>query len=335
MNEKQTEKKSVLIMMAVYNGEKYLREQIESIISQDFSDWHLIIQDDASSDQTVKIAEEFCGRDERIELLHNEGRHGAYYNFHSLANICKTLPRYDYYMFADQDDIWKADKLRVLTGFISSRERRLGSAVPMLCYADMTIVDAQGNTIYPSMNALYKIDGRTRYNVFFSHKIFGCNIILNASLFFAVPKIDVSADEIQTLSHDNLYTKFAAVLGEVYYLPRVTMLFRRHGENTTKEQQYNVTLKRIIQRIFDLDALAEAHVNVYNQSLYAIKLLESVDLSEKQRKMLAEIKSVILRGGIPACGFVLRHKIKWGKPVENISRSLILFTGIYRKYLVY
>ena len=90
----------VLIMLASYNGEKYIREQIESICRQTYSDWHLLIQDDGSSDGTIDIVTEYCNKDERVELIVNtEKVHGAYINFHVLVNKARAMQPYKYYMF--------------------------------------------------------------------------------------------------------------------------------------------------------------------------------------------------------------------------------------------
>ena len=71
--------------MATYQGEKYIREQLESIISQDFTNWELYISDDGSNDDTLKILQEYKKSEQRIiEIIHNNGEHGAFANFFNL-----------------------------------------------------------------------------------------------------------------------------------------------------------------------------------------------------------------------------------------------------------
>lgn len=99
---------TVAILMATYNGEKYLREQIESIQRQSFDDWTLFIQDDGSNDRTIAIIREFCDADYRIKLLDmGLTRQGAGMNFMSMLNAVES----QYYMFSDQDDVWFDDKV--------------------------------------------------------------------------------------------------------------------------------------------------------------------------------------------------------------------------------
>ena len=78
---------SVRIMMATYNGEKYLPQQLDSIITQTYENWSIIVQDDGSTDSTWSILEEYAKQDSRITIKKSpEEKHGAYYNFHSIAN---------------------------------------------------------------------------------------------------------------------------------------------------------------------------------------------------------------------------------------------------------
>ncbi|MBR4154305.1 MAG: glycosyltransferase [Paludibacteraceae bacterium] len=98
--------KSVAILMATYNGAKYLREQIDSLFVQTYRDWTLYIQDDGSKDATLDIIKEYS--DERIVLVDvGLTRQGAGMNFMSLLNMVES----EYYMFCDQDDVWFEDKM--------------------------------------------------------------------------------------------------------------------------------------------------------------------------------------------------------------------------------
>ena len=103
-----TEKK-VVILMATYNGQKYLKCQLDSIIQQTYRNWQLIIRDDCSKDNTVKIIQEYEKKDDRIKVIDNEGKNlGAIGNFFELI---KKAPDASYYAFSDQDDYWHEDKI--------------------------------------------------------------------------------------------------------------------------------------------------------------------------------------------------------------------------------
>lgn len=72
------------ILMATYNGEKYLKEQIESILNQTYTDFNLLICDDCSSDNTVKLLEEYAEKDSRIKIFRNGVNQGVIKNFENL-----------------------------------------------------------------------------------------------------------------------------------------------------------------------------------------------------------------------------------------------------------
>jgi glycosyltransferase involved in cell wall biosynthesis len=100
----------VLILMGTFNGQKYIREQLDSIACQTHKNWKLVISDDGSTDQTLEIAKEWASEVgvDRVEF--REGpRNGFAQNFLSIA--CDSSLNADFYAFCDQDDVWKKDKL--------------------------------------------------------------------------------------------------------------------------------------------------------------------------------------------------------------------------------
>jgi len=124
----QDETPHICILMATYNGEKFLGEQLQSIEEQSHKNWRLIISDDGSSDNTLAIAKQFqqkWGAD-RLEI-HQGPRKGFCQNFLSMA--CDTTIHADLYAFSDQDDIWMKDKLkRAAAYFNKSNESKLPRA---------------------------------------------------------------------------------------------------------------------------------------------------------------------------------------------------------------
>lgn len=321
---------TVLIMMATYNGEKYLAKQLDSILKQTHKNWTLAIQDDGSTDKTMEIIKQYVAKENRIVFFENHSsHHGAYYNFHTLANrYKKDSETFNYYMFCDQDDIWDTDKIERMVAFVSQFE----NDTPALAHADRRLCDGNDVVTDQSLNALYGISGRDKFNTFFSHKVAGCNLIMNRAAFFSVPILDLEQIP-EYLSHDNLYAKTVACLGEIGYLPESTMCYRRHGENVTNEQQFKAGFSRIIKRMFGLNGLAKDHAKTYNQSLYAISLFEQMSLPEETQNHIAKIKEAIYKGGVTSLRFMRKNRVHTGRKIEDISRRLILFLGLYKKYL--
>lgn len=320
----------VLIMMASYNGAQFIGEQIESIIAQTYSNWELVIQDDGSTDRTIDIIKEYCAKESRIRFYTNDSEyHGPFYNFWSLFNKCKLQGVFAYYMFADQDDIWNPDKLVTMINFISKKE------LPFLMFADMGLCDYNGNVTDKSLNVHFKMGSRDRYNVFFSHKVFGCNMICNKALFELVPVIDISDERVKTLSHDNFFTKYAVTFGGIEYIDKQTMLYRRHEKSVTGEMYYKRSKLYVLRRMFKFDDLAKSHARIYNQSLFAIEsILNEPTINKEQKDYIYEIDKAIKEGGFWSLRFLIRNKVNCGRFTENISRCVVLFLGIHKKYLI-
>lgn len=323
---------SILIMMATYNGEEFLREQLDSILCQTVSTWKLLIRDDNSSDQTRAIIKEYEEKDSRIKLIKNTSQHhGAYYNFFGLLNdVRQNENPFDFYMFADQDDIWDVNKLECL---ISYYYEKVKTKEPVLIYADMRIIDANGKMIANSMDQLMGIRYTNPISAFMSHKVYGCNTLFNRELFEILPLLPYDAPELAFLSHDNFTTKTAALKGQVYFYNEPTMGYRRYGHNVTNKHEYNFAFKRILKRISKIDELAKDHALTYKQTLVATNLLRQQTSIDTELLFLDKVEKIINKGGLNAVKMVWKEKIDWGNRVKTISRSLVLSSKLYKKYL--
>lgn len=321
---------TILIMMTTYNGEEFLIQQIESICQQSYSNWQLVVRDDGSSDQTLAILNAYAEKDARIQVVQNQtDYHGAYPNFWGLVAYCKQLKAYDYYMFADQDDVWDKDKLEVYMDFCSDK----GLNEPLLVYGDMRIIDGDGQVTSNSLEANLGIAYTNAISTFFAHKVHGCNSFFNRCLFELALPLSPEEPEAKYVSHDNYYTKFAALLGQVYYLPRPMMSYRRYGTNVTSQHAYDFKLKRILKRLTALEELAKNHALTYRQTRATLERMKLLPLADGQMKLLKTVETILDRGGIYAIKQISKHHIDWGKRVKNVSRSLVLCLGMYKKYM--
>lgn len=125
----------ITILMAAYNGKKYIAKQIESILHQTEQNWKLVIQDDCSCDGTFEIAENFAHRyPERIRAIQRKTPSGsAQNNFFSMLHLANT----DYVMFCDDDDIWLPEKVQVTLLEMKWLEKRYGQSLPFLAHTDL------------------------------------------------------------------------------------------------------------------------------------------------------------------------------------------------------
>lgn len=108
----------VSIITPLYNSEKYIAETIESVLDQTYSNWEMIIVDDCSRDNGIKIVEEYQKKDKRIQLYKNEINKGVSYT----RNRAIDLSKGKYIAFLDSDDLWKKEKLKKQIKFMEEND---------------------------------------------------------------------------------------------------------------------------------------------------------------------------------------------------------------------
>lgn len=214
----------VEILMATYNGESYISEQIESIIKQSYKDWVLIIHDDGSSDSTLEIVSNFSKRDDRITVISDgEVFRSASKNFEHLAKLSSAR----YVCFSDQDDVWREDHVLNLVEEIESRDV---DGRPHLVFSDCTVVDRELNEMHASLIKFRRTSpGLSRSLKMMSVRncVTGCAMILNRAA------IEVS---IPFHSKANMHDHWISLCvlkngGDVTFLDKITVNYRQHAGN--------------------------------------------------------------------------------------------------------
>ena len=215
------------ILMCTYNGDKFIRRQFESIFNQSFKNWHIIINDDGSSDRTLEIIHEYQKIwGERIQLRSGPQK-GFAENFLSLA--CDKNLIADFYAFCDQDDIWLPQKLEIainqINNFCINNE-------PYLYCGRTLYVDEKLRTI--GQSTLFKYP--PSFDNALVQSIAGGNtMVFNRSGKLLLETVGV----VPTPSHDWwLYQLISGVGGKIYFDPTPLVLYRQHensivGENTS------------------------------------------------------------------------------------------------------
>lgn len=325
------ENRSVLIMMASYNGEKYIYQQIESILQQTYKNILLIIQDDNSTDGTLEIIKKFQKSDKRVVLWHNSGKHGPYENFHTLINKCKKLEKFDYYMFSDHDDIWNHDKVEY---FVKMIEDKCTDNKPIMAYADMCLIDDNNNITNRSVNDIFSLRYHNKWSTLYNHVIYGCNSIMNRKLFELVPPVNTNDKICHILCHDNYYGKFAAFFGELMYIDKILMKYRRYSSNVTASHDYSYGLKKICNYLKSMNSLEAAHARTYSQSIYAVEKMKDSNLNDEDCKVLDQLIDSIKSGGLYSVRVAFKYRISCGRLSRTISRYVVLFRKRYIKYIL-
>jgi glycosyltransferase involved in cell wall biosynthesis len=254
----------VTILMATFNGEKYLSEQLDSILAQTYQDWELVIRDDLSTDNTVSIIHQYVEADSRIKLLSTKGPHGsAAVNFSMLFDYACKLSS-PYVMFADQDDIWKHNKVENSLQCIQQQEAQYASAQPILVYGALEYVDAAGNVIPQELKMPEALD----VNILLTENhAYGCTMILNRPLVKRIGHIPETAE-----NHDYWVALVACTQGKAILNPEKLILYRQHANNVSGNVHRNKLSSRIHRYIKRVDFLLPVFVKNYKMinSFYRI-----------------------------------------------------------------
>ena len=220
----------MLILLATYNGARYLPELLASIAGQTAGHWQLLIRDDGSTDATRDILAEAVRRDRRLMVLNDrQGRQGPSQNFGLLMQKAYELGA-RYVMLADQDDVWLPNKLEHSLRRMQQAEQASGPETPLLVHADLSVVDERLQMIHPSMTAYAGICRNPRdplRTLLVYNFVTGCTALLNRPLLEAALPIPTAA-----VMHDWWLALCAAAVGRIGYLPEPVALYRQHADNT-------------------------------------------------------------------------------------------------------
>ncbi len=242
----------IAILLATYNGGKYIWEQLESLFQQSCNEFHLYVRDDGSSDDTMKIVGQFREMyPDRVTILKDSQKHrGAAKSFMYLLENVDS----EYYMFCDQDDIWMLEKIEKTLARMKEVEKVItdagntaqvngsaamsGSAeknVPILVATDLGVVDEQLNLLSESFNKDLKIDVFRKHPelICVRHVVTGCTMMFNRAAKLASLPMSPRAT-----MHDEwvaLCVHFKG--GIISILDDATILYRQHTSNTLGAEQ--------------------------------------------------------------------------------------------------
>ncbi|WP_028241905.1 glycosyltransferase [Pseudobutyrivibrio ruminis] len=219
---------TIAIVMSTYNGQTFLKEQINSILGQSFSDFTLYIRDDGSSDDTVSIIEEMASSDSRIIMVKDNGSAsnknvGFGASFSSAASFAlKNDADFSYLAFCDQDDVWEADKLKAAMDKLSG----VASDTPALYASNYYICDENLN-----INGIFSdtdpMVGVTFQNMFFEGVFPGFTLVINRHLAELSFLNDCSKD---IYYHDKWVSLIALGLGgNIIFDTTPLAKYRRHS----------------------------------------------------------------------------------------------------------
>lgn len=216
-------KPAVLVMMSTYNGEKYVAEQIDSILAQQHVDITLAIRDDGSSDTTLDILNDYAAKHSNITVSSGENL-GYAASFWSLLLQADT--KYNYYAFADQDDLWDANKIAAAIFAVKKVDN------PVTLYTSaLRVVDEDLNEQY--INTFPRLKP-TLGSAITRPRLSGCTMVLTNELLRLCQTIDIREEDGKCLAHDvAVYLSTLACGGKVIFSKRSYIRLRRHAKTVT------------------------------------------------------------------------------------------------------
>ncbi|MCX7087841.1 MAG: glycosyltransferase family 2 protein [Methylococcales bacterium] len=228
----------VIILLSTYNGEKYIREQLESLYQQTLQDYFILIRDDGSTDNTVNIIKHCTAQYANIQLI--EGPNiGVINSFFSLLNATPDNT-YRYYAFCDQDDVWMPHKL-------SSAVKQLNaSPVPTasLHCSRLNYTDHQLNTL-----GLSAIPCTGFGNALVENSAIGCTQVFGED----IKQLILRGNPEHMMMHDWWAYLVAAAFGQVIYDAEPSMQYRQHAGNVVGwDKQSTKMLKKAAHFIDNL-----------------------------------------------------------------------------------
>ena len=222
---------SVAVLMSTYNGERYLREQMDSVLSQQGVDVKIIVRDDGSNDNTLNILKSYSETHRNLTIL-QERNCGAEMSFHRLCQYANENVDADYYAFCDQDDVWQLEKLSKAIDKLSLLENN----VPNLYFSNLMMVDSDLHEIHNLFSDdEVKISKQMALIQIFTY---GCACVFNRPAIEAYCKANFSRE----LAHDNWIYVLSMFLGNVIYDNQSYVLYRQHGTNLSGQKATGVKL---------------------------------------------------------------------------------------------
>lgn len=254
------------ILLATYNGEKYISEQIESILAQTENNWMLYIHDDGSTDTTVERIQEYASRyPEQITIVEGASTGGAKTNFMYLFQQVEA----PFYMCCDQDDVWLPNKIEVTQREMNNLSRG-DEEKPCLVFTELHVVDGELNIISEKMSIYQGLDcKKIKFNrALIQNIVTGCTMMVNRALRDELVKI---TDYTNVLMHDWWALLVATRFGKAAFVEQPTILYRQHGNNGVGAQNSNSFVYKL-KRMLQGEDIKKSLVNTRKQAAAFVKL---------------------------------------------------------------
>ncbi|WP_027159526.1 glycosyltransferase family 2 protein [Methylobacter luteus] len=295
----------VHVILSTYNGERFLKEQLESILAQRSVSIKLYIRDDGSSDGTRTILTSFAQNHAHIEIDYGDNM-GVINSFFALLK--KIPPDAGFVAFADQDDIWLPDKL---TRAVDRIKNSSGPAMYCSCYK---AIDENGRFLWQSQLPAKEISFK---NAIVQNITTGCTVVINKSLLSMLKINQVNTKNL--VMHDWWVYLVATCFGQVIYDQEPSMLYRQHGGNVVGAKNGFAFWLGRIKRFF-LNRKKNSRIAQSKEFLERYKS----DLSADDVHLLSTFIAYRQAGLLQRIGYAIETPLYMQKKTDNLILKLQL-----------
>ena len=227
----------VSIAVCTYNGEKFLREQLESLVLQTYAQKEIIVIDDCSTDSTLSVLQEYKAKYPFFNYIQNEYNLGYVKNFEKAVSLCKG----QYIALSDQDDIWDLDKIRLQVEHIGTHA---------LIYHDSACVDENGHSLQKKLSDICLLyQGKLPYPFMFFNSVSGHSILFHRKLIPDILPFDPK------YFHDRWIAFIASERGGIKLLPQTLVKYRQHSTSTTDLLEIRASKEHVRHIFFNREAI--------------------------------------------------------------------------------
>lgn len=305
----------ITVLLSTYNGERYLREQLDSILNQQNIAVSLLVRDDGSHDATLKILREYASRYSNIKI-YAEDNIGFARSFSKLIAYAMDSVESDYFAFCDQDDVWLPEKLfagtQHLTAFPENR--------PALYCSNLTLVTQNLEPI--GIMPVFTRENPTRAEVILEHIGTGCTMVFNQA---ALRKYQQSLNEIMQNPDFRLHDRWMFLIcfwfGKIFIDSKSYILYRQHGNNAiganSKQLQlpwrYWSKMRKIYSALFhDVKLFCCIYGNDLSPKDF-IWLMQFVNYRKNRLKFFLFLLRNHIKIQAPICDLIFKLQVLLGK----------------------
>lgn len=299
------------VLLAAYNGERYVKEQIDSILNQTCQQFHLTAADDGSQDGTADILDDYEKRypgKVRAARFDSPSR-SAQGNFFRLLGQTEE----EYVMLSDQDDVWIPEKIELTLERMKEMEEHCGKDTPILVHGDLSVVDEQLRVIHPSMRHYQKLSpGHTKLRHYLvENNITGNTVMINRALLALLKTAPRDC-----CMHDWWMGLVAASFGKISYIEKPLTLYRQHGNNQLGAEDSG-SLEQYKKRLTSGEAVRENYRKMFLQAECFLENFKDM-LSEGQIELLEAFLKIPEMGRFG----IMFTVIRWGLYKSTLLRTL-------------